>query len=180
MVELKTATAPSTTPRCSATTVRCRINSGGVVRRGFCIAPTAATPVLARSSSHGRQQINAVANGQNQNGTSVQGGDGYCLSSLLNGVRQWHVLNLNCAVLMSCATTSKPLTRRNTRAMSCCRCWLMRPGTTPNTGGMSSLCSTSSRPCGTNAVTWIASAKTTLAALNSTGGGHQRIRLQPR
>ena len=111
------------------------------------------------------------------NGTSVLGGDGYCLSSLLNGVRQWHVLNLNCAVLMSCATTSKPFTRLNTRAMSCCRCWLMRPGTTPNTGGMSSLCSTNSRPCGTNAVTLIASAKTTSAVLNSTGGCHERIRL---
>ena len=112
-------------------------------KRGSCIAPTVVIPVLASSSNHGRQQINAANIGQHQNVTSAPGGEGCFLSSLLNGVRQWHALSLNCAVLMSCATTSRPSIGRNTTVISYCRCCLMPPGTTPNTGGLSLPCSTS-------------------------------------
>jgi len=88
------ATAGLTTQRCFAITARCRLSSIGMARRGFCIEPLAVTPELASFSSHGRQQINAEAIGQDQNVTSVLGGEGCFPSSSLNGAWQWHVLNL--------------------------------------------------------------------------------------
>ena len=77
--------------------------------------------------------------GQRLNATSAPGGEGCFLSSLLNGGRQWHALNLSCAVLMSCATTSRPSTGRNTTMISYCRCLLKLPVLTPSSAAMSSL-----------------------------------------